>query len=154
MNKPLAKKALLVFIIAVSVWLVVRYVYVLREQISTLEAQRQNLLQDLEKEKNNLLLLRAQYAGLKEYTKAVHKRLRRSFAELDTIEDRIEQLNLQINLLKAENTELSRGRLGIETQAKDQKPIIQNSGYLIKDSQASAPSNVKIEVTPISPAQQ
>jgi len=105
------------------------YVFSLKENAVSLENQKQNLLQELEKEKAAIQQINAKNAELKSYLRAVNKRLSASFTVLDGVEERIGKLNAQISILKAENSALLEER---------------------KKSTSASAAKVNIEVVPAS----
>lgn len=80
--------------------------YSFNANLSALENQRQNLLQELEKEKIALEQLKSENAGLKGYLKSAHRRLNKSFALLGRKEEEISRIGVQLSVLKAENNVL------------------------------------------------
>ncbi|MBP7836393.1 MAG: hypothetical protein KA022_02850 [Candidatus Omnitrophica bacterium] len=161
MKKPLRNILILILAIA-SILAVVMYITSLRENIALLENQKQNLLQDLEKEKKSVAQLSARNTGLKSYLKAAHKKLNRVKAQMGNFD-------LRLSILRAENQALSdeKQRLAQENaslkmkfnsvdelkkamrELKRRAKIEGNRGFLIKDGQLTTPAKVKIEVIPV-----
>jgi len=161
MKKPLRNILILILAIA-SILAVVMYITSLRENIALLENQKQNLLQDLEKEKKSVAQLSARNAGLKSYLKAAHKKLNKVKAQMGNFD-------LRLSILRAENQALSdeRQRLAQENASLEMKfnsvdelkkamrelkrraKIEGNRGFLIRDGQLTTPAKVKIEVIPV-----
>ncbi|MFA5096142.1 MAG: hypothetical protein WC478_02250 [Candidatus Omnitrophota bacterium] len=94
------------FILLVAGGLGYLVAYSFQANLLALENQRQNLLQELEKEKTALNRLKAENRGLKSYLKSAHKRLRKSFMALDRREDELGRLGAQLSVLRAENSTL------------------------------------------------
>ena len=120
MNKELLKNILIVLLATIAVFSVFKYVSGLKErydlsntlnqikeQAATLENEKQNLLQDLEKEKELQQKLTRQNSGLKDYLRASRKRLTRLFSGYRQSQNEIEQLESKFSILKAENTALT-----------------------------------------------
>lgn len=129
MNKGLLKNILIVILVTITTFSVFKYFSSLREkydllntlnqtkeQLATLEKQRQNLLQDLEKEKQFQQKLAQENSGLKDYLKASKKRLTKLFADFGEAEKTIEQLGAKFSVLEAENTALREQRDKLSTQ--------------------------------------
>jgi len=138
MNKRVLLNTFILLLVSASCLLALKYISSLKENISSLkedvsslENQKQNLLQEIEKEKTAVQQLNARNAGLKDNLKSAHKRLNKSFADLDRIEEKFNQLDAQFSILKAENNALLEEREKLARQ-----PV---SG-----------AKVKIEVTPAS----
>lgn len=187
MNKDMAKNMVLFLLIGISIFSMVRYVGEVREsyrlkesltqaqnQITVLVEQKQNLLQDIEKEKglNEQLTLKNSY--LKDYLRASKHKISRLFQDNAKIKDSFEDVCAKLSILKAENKALieSRKRLYTENEQfkfklssiselkkaikelKNHKrksfdiEIEGNRGFLIKDGQSTAVERIKIEVIP------
>lgn len=117
--KTQIKNILIVLLLTITAFSVFKYIWSLKEkydllntlnqakeQVATLETQRQNLLQDLKKEKELRQQLIQENSGIKEHLRASKKRLTELFAEYEGIQKKMEHLNSQVALLKAENTAL------------------------------------------------
>lgn len=140
---------LILLLASCSVFLALRYIFALKENIvslrnnpSILENQKQNLLQDLEKEKNALQQVKAKNIGLRVYLKSAHQRLNHSLEALNQAEEKMDKLGAQLAILKAENSALleDREKLTRENEAMKEG----------KDSQPSSSAKIKIEVRPVS----
>ncbi len=146
-----------------------RYINYLKENITDLKYQKQNLLSELEKEKIETEKLKSENKGLIYNLKAAYQRLYKSFAEVKTSEKKVEEVNARMALLKAENASLmeEKTKLTEENEAfrstltsiPDLKVLIRdlkrfkadgNQGFLIKSGQSKSTSKVKIEVVPAS----
>ena len=168
MKKPL-RNILILLVAAGSILVALRYVAYLRENIASLENQKQNLLQDLEKEKKAVQQLNAKNTGLKTYLRAAHKRLNRLFLDLGLAKEQLGKFDLRFSILRAENKALldERQKLVQENaslkiklnsvdelkkairELKRRAKIEGNRGFLIKDGQlTTSPAKVKIEVIP------
>jgi len=168
MNKRILVNIIILFLVSSSVFLGFRYVSSLKDNIATLENQKQNLLQELEKEKAHLQQLSIKNTDLKSYLKGACKRLNKSFVDLNQEEERLEKLRAQFSILKVENGALleERDRITSENEAmkmklnsvdelkkaiSELKRQVQregNQGFLIKDGQLTSVTKVKIEVSP------
>ncbi len=168
MNKRVLRNILILLLVSSSVFLGFRYVSSLQENISALEDQKQNLLQELEKEKSSVQQLTVKNAGLKNYLKGAHKRLNKSFTALGQAEEKLEKLKAQFSILKAENGALLEERDKISSENETMKIKLSsvdelkkairelkrqfqregNRGFLIKDGQLTSAAKIKIEVSP------
>lgn len=147
----------------------VRYVVHLKENIASLENQKQNLLQDLEKEKKAVQQLNAKNTGLKNYLRVAHKKVSKLFLNSGLTKEQLEKFDAKFAILQAENKALleERQRLAQENESlkmkfnsvdelkkamrelKRRTRIEGNRGFLIKDGQPTTfPVKVKIEVIP------
>ncbi len=129
MNKGLLKNILMVILVIITIFSLFKYIDSLREkydllnalnqtkgQLVILEKEKQNLLQDLEKEKQLQEKLAQENLGLKDYLKASKKRLTRLFTDVGEAEKTIEQLNDQFSLLVVENAALREQKDKMTTQ--------------------------------------
>ncbi|MFA5156569.1 MAG: hypothetical protein WC532_04180 [Candidatus Omnitrophota bacterium] len=104
------------FLLGVSIFSAVRYISALREQnmlhssleekkteIAGLENQKQNLLQEIEKEKETTQKFMRINARLKDSLKAGASRISRLFGQYMQAQEDNERLNSQVAILKAEN---------------------------------------------------
>jgi chromosome segregation ATPase len=168
MNKRTIRNLLVLLLVSSSVFLVFRYISSLKESVTALENQKQNLLQELEKEKASVQRLTVKNTGLKNHLKGAHKRLNKSFTALGTAQEKLEKLKAQFSILKAENSALleERDRITGENEAmkmkmnsvdelkkairelKRQAQKEGNRGFLIKDGQLTSSVKIKIEVNP------
>jgi len=187
MNKNTIKNITIALLIAITVFSMVRYVSELKErfrlqedliqaqsQIAVLAQEKQNLLQDLEKEKIAKEQLEEKNASLKDYLRAGKNRLMRLFRDNAKTQNDLEDINAKFAVLKAENRALidNRKRIYAENeqfklklssvvelkkairelrlrQRKDHSLEIEgNRGFLIKDGQSTALEKVRIEVIP------
>lgn len=175
MNKRFLKNILILLLASTLIFAAFRYISYLKENIRDLkvnirelESQKQNLLQELEKEKNTVEKLKLNNSILKSNLQAAHKRLNKSFLDLKLSEKRFEELNSRASVLKAENSAFTEDRIKLTeeneafkstlTSITELKAIIQelkrlkkqegNRGFLIKSGQSTAASRIKIEVVP------
>ena len=168
MNKRILINIIILLLVSSSVFLGFRYVSSLKDNIATLENQKQNLLQDLEKEKTSVQQLTVKNIGLKNYLKGAYKRLNKSFVVLGQEEEELEKLKAEFSILKAENGALleERDRITNENDAmkmklnsvvelkkairelKRQAQIEGNQGFLIKDGKVTSTAKIRIEVSP------
>ena len=168
MKKPL-RNILILLLAAGSILIALRYVAYLKENIASLENQKQNLLQDLEKEKKAVQLLNTRNAGLKNYLRAAHRKLKTLFLNSGIAKEQLEKFDLKFSILKAENKALldERQKLVQENESlkmklnsvdelkkaiqelKRRAKIEGNRGFLLKNGQpTTSPVKVKIEVIP------
>lgn len=187
MNKNMIKNIVLVLLIGITAFSMIQYLSELRERYSLqesltqaqgkiviLEQEKQNLLQDIEKEKQLKEQLALKNANLKDYLRASKKKIARLFKDNAKTQDSLEELNAKLSILKAENKALIAGRKRIyaeneqfkfklgsiaelkkaikELRANRRKTRLLetegNRGFLIKDGQPTAVERVRIEVIP------
>lgn len=168
MNKGILRNIIILLLVSSSVFLVFRYVSSLKDNIASLENQKQNLLQELEKEKTSVRQLTARNTSLKNYARGAHQRLNKSFVYLSRAGEALEKLKAQFSILKAENSALleERDRITNENEAMKtklssidelKKAISElkrqifregNRGFLVKDGKPTSSIKVKIEVNP------
>jgi hypothetical protein len=187
MNKGVVKNLVIILLLGLTVFSMVRYGSELRErlsledtlakaqgELSVLNQEKQNLLQELGNEKERNESLTAKNANLKAYVKASKTRMDRLFkdkAELETV-------SAKFTVLKAENRALieSRKRVYLENEQfkltlssvpelkrairalRSKKPDTQipqdaNQGFLIRHGRSTL-GKVKIEVVPNVPEAQ
>jgi chromosome segregation ATPase len=116
MKKELLKNILIVLLVALTSFSIFKYVSSLKErysllntlgqikeQVATLENEKQNLLQEIGKEKELQQKLTRQNSGLKDYLKASRKRLTRLFSAHRKAQNEIEELDAKFSILKTEN---------------------------------------------------
>lgn len=124
------KNILIVFLLAIAIFIVFKYILTLKEkdnlinalnqakeQAAFLQAEKQNLLQALNKEKELYQKTSQENSALKDYLRANELRLTKVFADYEEAQKTIERLNAQVSLLKAENAALAEQ----EEQALPQK---------------------------------
>ena len=183
MNKNTLKNIALILLLGITVFSIIRYVselktsYRLQEdltqaqgKISALVQEKQNLLQELGKERKLKEQLALKNANLKDYLRASKNRITRLFQDNSRNANDLEEVNAKFSILKAENQVLIDNRKLIYTEneqfklklnsidelkktirelkAKKRKIAISesggNQGFLIKDGR----STVRIEVIP------
>lgn len=146
-------------------------------QVATLENEKQNLTQTLEKQIELQQRGSRENSLLKEYLKASTKRLDKLFNDSQELQKENEQLDSQYTLLKAENaalrqeseslkvklnsiTELKKAikelkgqmrkvGLQMEKAAYTLESVEGNRGFLIKDSKSTYSTKIKIKVIPV-----
>ncbi|MDD5477334.1 MAG: hypothetical protein PHG87_03920 [Candidatus Omnitrophica bacterium] len=187
MNKDAVKNIVLILLLGITVFSMVKYVSELRErfrlqeslvqtqdQVTVLAQEKQNLLQDLKKEKESKEQLELKNAKLKGYLRAGGNRIRRLFRDNAISQNNLEDASARLSILKAENRALidSHKRIYMENEGfklklssvvelkkaikelkakKRRSPDSEaggNQGFLIRDSQPTALEKVKIEVLP------
>lgn len=176
MHRKILVNIVILLLVSSAVFLTLRYIYSLKNNISclkdnvaVLENQKQNLLQALEKEKIAVKALNTKNANLKDYLRAMHKKLNKLFFGLDIAEEKANKLDVQLSVLKAEHSALLENQQSLtqENEAmkiklssieelkkaikelKRTKRLEGNRGFLIKNGQSSSTAKVKIEVTPV-----
>jgi hypothetical protein len=187
MNKDILKNILLILLLGLTGFSMFKYVSELMEkyrlkdsliqaqdQITALVQERQNLLQNIEKEKELKEQLALKSTNLKSYLKASKNRITRLLHDNAVTKDNLEEAKARFSILKAENKALIDGRKRLYAEneqfklklnsvtelkkiirdlrnKKHNDPIIGtegNRGFLIKDGQSTAVERVKIEVIP------
>ncbi len=186
MNKGAIKNLVFILLLGITAFSMVRYVselkarFRLQESLAQVEGkvgvltqEKQNLLQELEKEKEFNQKLAAKNANLKVYLKASNDRVRRLFRGNSKAKDELEEISAKFAVLKAENRALidSRKRSYLENEqfklklgsvAELKKAIRElranksigpdletkgNQGFLIRDGRSTL-EKIKIEVIP------
>lgn len=186
MNKDAIKNLALVLLLGVAIFSMVRYVtelkvgFKLQEsltqaqgEVAVLAQEKQNLLQELGKEKELNKQLAAKNVNLKVYLKASKDRITRLFRNNSKTKDELEDISAKFAVLKAENRALidSHKRSYLENEqlklklnsvielkkairelrAKKLKvPGLEaggNQGFLIRDGRSTL-EKIKIEVVP------
>lgn len=187
MNKNALKNILFILLIAITAFSMFRYVSELKAryrlqdsltqaqgQIASLTQERQNLLQEIEKEKMLQEQLAQKNTNLKDYLKASKNRLARLFRDSSKTKNELEEVSAKFSILKAENRALIDSRKHLyaeneqfklklgsvielkkaisELRSGRRKPprleIEGNRGFLIKDGQPTYLEKVRIEVIP------
>lgn len=93
----------------------------LKEQMATLETEKQNLSGALEKEKELQKELTQEISNLKGNLKASHAKLTKLFADFEEAQKIIEKLGSQNSLLEAENTALREEKNNLELEKENLK---------------------------------
>ncbi len=187
MNKDMCKNIALILLIGIVAFSMVGYMSELREryrlkdsltqaqgQITVLVQEKQNLLQEIEKEKGLKEQLALKNTGLKDYLRASKNKITRLFHDNAKTQTSLEEQSAKLSILKAENKALIDGRKRIYTENEQLKlklgsivelrnairelknrkhndPFIEtegNRGFLIKDGKSTAVERFKIEVIP------
>lgn len=115
----MVKNILIVFLFTITVYSVSKYSLSLKEredlknsldktkeQVATLENEKQNILAELEKEKELQLKLNQEIFELKDYLKASKARLTKLSTDHSNAQKTVEYLDSQLSLLRAENSAL------------------------------------------------
>lgn len=165
------RNIIVLLLVSSVVFLAFRYISFLRGNIAKLEGQKQDLIQELDRRNTLVGQLNAKNKGLKNYLKATHKRLNKSFVDLEEAELKNEKLKSQFALLKAENNALLDEKIKVTQENESMKVKLSsidelkkamralkrkvatpegNRGFLVKDGQPTSVPKVKIEVTPAS----
>lgn len=187
MNKDSLKNIVLILLLGITIFSMFKYVSELntryqlqnsltlaRNEIVSIAQEKQNLLQELKKEKELQEELALRNAALKDNLRASNQRITRFFQENSKVKEELENSGARLSILKAENRALIDGhkRLYVENEEyklklssieqlkkaiKDIKnkkrksiEIITegNQGFIIKDGQSTTVDKVKIEVVP------
>jgi chromosome segregation ATPase len=119
MNKDMIRNITLVLLAAITIFCVIKYFSVLKEkydiqlvaeqlkqQVTGLEAQKEELSRQLKAAKDNELRIAAKMDGLKEYLEASKRRMAKLFTDLQESQKSIDDLDSKIALLKSENEAL------------------------------------------------
>lgn len=120
MNKPLVKNILFVLLSTITVFSVFKYAASLKEkydllitlnqtkeELGILQQEKQNLLADLEKQKELQEETAEENSELKDNIKATRRRLTKLFMEKRAKEKAFEELNFRFSILQAENMALT-----------------------------------------------
>ena len=136
MNKAMFKNALIVLLLTITGFSVFKYSASLKEKYGLLTnlsqvkeenlnliQQKQNLLQDLEKEKGLKVRSLRESLALKEYLRSGKARLSKLFKDYSKEQGFLEELNAKFSLLKAENASLleEKQKFFLENEALKQK---------------------------------
>jgi hypothetical protein len=187
MSKGFLKNMVIILLLSVTIFSIVQYLSELKTryrlqdtltqaqtQITALAQSKQNLLQELEKEKELAGQLVLKNTDLKEYLRASKNKITQSFQDNARIQQRLEDTSAKFSILKAENLALidSRKRIYVENEEfksklnsvvelrrairelkarKHEASIMEtggNQGFLFKDGQSTALEKIKIEVIP------
>ena len=189
MNNNAIKNMVLILLLSIAVFSMVRYVgelkarYRLQDslvqtqgELVVLTQEKQNLLQELEKEKELKEQLALKNTDLKDYLRASKHKIVRLFQDSSRIQNNLEDVGAKLSILKAENRALidSRKRIYLENEqfkaklssvvelkkvirelrTRKHEPLVLgaagNQGFLIKDGQPTTSEKIKIEVIPAS----
>ena len=187
MNKGVIKNILIILLLSLAVFSMVRYLSELKaryrlqdslakaqDTIAVLTQEKQNLLQELGKEKTLKEQLASRNAGLKNYLKASKNKITRLFQDKAKMRSDIDDTSAKFFILKAENRVLIDQRKRIykeneqfkvklssvvelkkairELKIRKRKGIASltegNRGFLIKNGQPTISDKIKIEVVP------
>lgn len=187
MNKDTVKNIAFILLLGITIFSLVKYVseskarYRLQDslvqaqgQITVLAQEKQNLLQDLKKEKELKKQLELENTKFKGYLRASRNRITRFFQDNAKIQNNLENSGARLSILKAENralidshkriyTENTGFKLKLSSVVELRKAIKElmakkrrnsdseaegNQGFLIKDGRSTALVKVKIEVIP------
>jgi uncharacterized protein (DUF3084 family) len=188
MNKDSLKNIVLVLLLGITIFSMVKYVSELnaryqlqnslaqaRNEIILIAQEKQNLLQELRKEKEIQEELALRNAALKDNLRASNQRIIRFFQENTKIKEDLGSSGARLSILKAENRALIDGhkRLYVENEGyklklssieqlkkaiKDLKnrkrknmeaAVEGNQGFIIKNGRSTAVDKIKIEVVPV-----
>lgn len=187
MHKNMFKNILIILLLGITAFSMVKYVSELKERyrlqdslmqaqdrITALAQERQNLLQEIGKEKGLKEQLALKNKGLKNYLRASKDRISRFFRDNTVVENNLEEVSAKFSILKAENRSLigSRERIYAENEQmklklssvvelkkairelKSKKYVPHdliaegNEGFLFRDGHSTVLEKVKIEVIP------
>jgi hypothetical protein len=105
MSKDAIKNLAVILLLSIAVFSMVRYVNELNK-VAALTQEKQNLLQELGKEKELNDQLAAKNVKLRAYSKASKIRMRGLFRDNSKIQNEFENINAKFAILKAENKAL------------------------------------------------
>ncbi|MDD5465554.1 MAG: hypothetical protein PHP73_04325 [Candidatus Omnitrophica bacterium] len=187
MNKGLIKNTAFILLLGITAFSMVKYISELkarynlqdnllqaRGQLAVLTQEKQNLLQDLEKEKLLKEQLELKNAKLKGYLRAGNNKIKRLFQDNAITRNNLEDAGARLSILKAENRALidshkriymenERFKLKLSSVVELKKAIKElrgkkrrgsdseaegNRGFLIRAGQPTVLERVKIEVLP------
>jgi len=187
MNKDAVKNIALILLLGITVFSMVKYASELRAryklqdnlvlaqgQITVLVQEKQNLLQDLKKEKELKEQLELKNVKLKDHLRASKHRITRFFQDNAKIQNNLEDVSARLSILKAENRALidshkhiymenEEFKLKLSSVVELKKAIKElkakkrrnsdseaegNQGFLFKGGRPTALEKVKIEVIP------
>ncbi len=187
MNKGVMKNILIILLLSITAFSMIKYLSELRaryrlqgslvkaqDEITVLAQEKQNLLQELGKEKSLKEQLLLRNAGLKDYLKASRSKIIRLFQDRAKLQVSFEDASAKFSILKAENRVLIDKRRCIFMENEQFKAKLSsivelkkairelktkkrkipepknegNRGFLIKDGQLNIPEKIKIEVVP------
>jgi hypothetical protein len=187
MGKGFIKNMIIILLLSVTVFSIMQYLNELKTryglqdsltqaqtQITVLAQAKQNLLQELGKEKELTGQLVLKNTDLKDYLRASKSRITHFFQDDARMQKQLEDTSAKFSILKAENLALidSRKRIYMENKEfrlklssvvelkkairelktrKRSSPILGaegNQGFLLKDGQSTALEKIKIEVIP------
>ena len=187
MNKDAIKNLVLILLIGVAVFSMVRYVGELKARfrlqdnltqtqgdVAALTQEKQNLLQELGKEKELNEHLAVKNVKLRAYVRASKVRMTRFFQQDYKLQKSLEDTQNKFSVLEAENRALleSSKQLASENEGfkmklssilelkmaikelrhkKRKPPVVEtegNRGFLVKDGQLITQEKIKIEVVP------
>ena len=186
MVKGFIKNLVIILLLSITVFSIIRYWselktrYKLQDSLTQAQAKiaalaqaKQNLLQELGKEKELTGQLVLKNADLKSYLRASNNRITRSFQDNARIQKKLEDTSAMFSILKAENLTLIDNRKQVykeneefklklgsvielkkaikELKARKRRaPVLGtegNQGFLFKDGQSTT-EKIKIEVIP------
>ena len=129
MNKGLFKNIFIVLLISITIFSVFKYgsslkekyallntLNQIKEQVTTLENDKQGLLEKLGEEKELNAQLNGEVSEIKDYLRASKERLAKLFADYGQAQKTIEDLNYKFSILKSENTALRDEKEKLDTQ--------------------------------------
>ena len=177
MNKAVIKNILIAFLLALTIFVVFRYILSLRKDVATLEDQRQNLLVSLEKEKQVGQQLAQENTTLKANLVASRKKIAKLMADYSAEQKTLDELKARFALVQAENAALRgekqkvaeeiealQGKVDSSSRRKRQMPRVStemrkesetqqkisegNYGYTTKNGKTTYPARIKVEVLP------
>jgi regulator of replication initiation timing len=187
MNKNMFKNVVIILLLGIATFSMFKYVSELKaifrlqdsltqtqDQVAVLAQEKQNLLQELDKEKELKTQLALKNKGLKDYLKASKDRIARLFHDNEVIQSDREEVLVKFSILKAENqalidrqkrlylaneqfksklssvVELKKAIRELKSRKHKAPDLIAegNQGFLIKDGRSNDLGNIKIEVVP------
>ncbi len=187
MNKGVVKNILIILLLSITGFSMVRYLSELKaryrlqdslvkaqDEVVLLVQEKQNLLQELGKEKEIKGQLVIRNTELKDYLRASNHKITRLFQDKSRVQHSLEDTSAKFSILKAENRALidQHKRIYAENEQfkvklnsvvelrkairelkvrKRKTPMLEsegNRGFLIRNGQLNIPERIKIEVVP------
>ena len=178
MDKAASKNILIVFLLTTTLFSIFKYATALKA-VNQLKKEKQNLLQQIEKEKTLQQKLGQENMTLKAYLRASRSRITHLFEDYDRTGEKFSILKAENSILARQNelalqenraykaklssvTELKKAIKEIKRQMRsamiEMEPEIKgaqeiregNRGYLMKDGRPTKPATIRIEVVPAS----
>jgi len=166
MNKGVIKSIAIILLLSIAIFSMVMYYRAqnslakAQEEIVALTQEKQNLLQELGKEKELNGQLASKNTGLKNYLKVCKNKIARLFQDKSRLQGNLEDADARFSILKAENDQLRVKLSSIielrkairELKAKKRRSRALadggNLGFVIRNGRSTIPEKVKIEVVP------
>lgn len=166
MNKGIIKNILIILLLSIAIFSVVMYsraqnsLAKAQDEIAVLTQEKQNLLQEMGKEKELNGQLASKNAGLKNYLKACKNKIALLFKDKSKLQGNLGDAGARFSILKAENDQL---KVKLSSIVELRKAIRElkagkrrsralasegNLGFVIRNGRSTISDKVKIEVVP------